>query len=314
MSRSGPAFDRVGGIRLTSLGTITFLVVVITLASAPPSADTGVVAVVAGAAIGTLVFGVVAPLLAVRRVSLTARSPRDATVGDRLFIDVEFEGRSPRFEARVLDPTGPWQQAGSPASGALPHLADRRGLFSHVRIEIRTTAPLGMLAAHRVHTIALPHAVEVAPAPLEVEWLPSPAPVTEGSQPLARPTSSGDLARSVRPYVTGDPSHLVHWPSSARTGALVVRELEPPLPVGQAVVVDLTGTGTETERVASYGFGAARAVLAAGGELVLCTCEAGGPVTARVTNVLDAGRRLARAVPGRPGQPPSGWSVVEIGA
>ena len=80
------------------------------------------------------------------------------------------------------------------------------------------------------------------------------------------------------------------------------------------VVVDLTGTGTDTERAAAYGLGAARAVIVAGGELVLCTCEAGGPVTGPVTNVLDAGRRLARAVPGPPGRPPPGWPVVEIGA
>jgi len=42
--------------------------------------------------------------------------------------------------------------------------------------------------------------------------------------------------------------------------------------------------------------------------------QAGGPVTGPVTNVLDAGRRLARAVPGPPGRPPPGWPVVEIGA
>lgn len=313
MKRRGATFDRVGGVRVTELGTLTIMGMLVVLLSPPAAADDGVVAVMAGAAMGIVVLGAVVPYVLVRRVTVSAASPRDATVGDTVLIDVDFGGRLSRFEARVLDPTGPWRQAGAPGSGQLSHLADRRGLFGAIRIEVRVTAPLGIAAAHRVHAIELPHAVEVAPRPLAVSWVPAAAPVSGGPHPVARPAMAGDLVRSVRPYVAGDPAHLVHWPSSARTGALVVRELEPPQPVGLAIVVDLTGQSDEIERVASYGLGGARAVLAAGGELVLCTREAGGPVTGRVTNLLDAGRRLARAVPGPPGEPPPGWPVVEIG-
>lgn len=308
------AFDRVGGFRLTGLGVVVVLTAVVTTASPPPSADSGVVAVVAAAAIGAIVLGGLLPWLAVRRVTVDVLCPRDLTVGDTALLDVTLGGRVPRVEVRALDPTGAWCQGGAPGAGQVPHLADRRGLFGMVRIEVRVTAPLGLVAAHQVHELMLPHAVEVSPRPLAVTWAPVPAPVAGGPHPVAQPALAGDLVRSVRPYVAGDPSHLVHWPSSARTGSLVVRELEPPRPVGQAVVVDLRDTGSQTERAAAYGLGAARAVLAAGGELVLCTCEAGGPVSARVTNPLDAGRRLARAVPGPPGEPPPGWPVVEIGA
>jgi len=314
VSRKGPAFDKVGGLRVTGLGTVVGLALVVTLMRPPPAADAAVVAVVAGAMVGILVIGAVVPMVVVRRIGVDAKSPRDANVGDNVLIDVEFTGRVTRFQARVLDPTGDWRQASAPSSGQLPHLADRRGLFGAVRVEVRVTAPLGIVAASRVHTVLLPYAVEIAPRPLAVSWVPSPAPVSGGAHPVTRPAMAGDLVRSVRPYVPGDPANLVHWPSSARTGTLIVRELEPPLPVGQAIVVDLTGTGTDTERAAAYGLGAARAVIVAGGELVLCTCEAGGPVTGPVTNVLDAGRRLARAVPGPPGRPPPGWPVVEIGA
>ena len=78
-------------------------------------------------------------------------------------------------------------------------------------------------------------------------------------------------------------------------------------------MLDLRDLGAETERAAAYALGAARAVLAAGGELVLCTAEAAGPVTARVRFPLDADRRIARAVVGQPGEPPTAWPVVEIG-
>ncbi len=213
----------------------------------------------------------------VRRIRVTASSPRDAVVGDRVPIEVELRGRCAGFEIRTLDPTGPWTRAAAPASGSVVHLADRRGLFHAVRVEVRVTAPLGILAAHRVHWIALAHAIEVAPSPLPMHWSPRPAPIDAGAHHVTLSNPTGDLVRSVRPYVSGDPPHLVHWPSTARLGELVVRELEPPAPVGTAVVVDLTDLGPLTEQAASYAMGACRAVLGAGGELVLCTREAGGP-------------------------------------
>jgi len=284
------------------------------LVSPSPSTDAESASVLVAAAMAMVVVGSVVPVVMVRRVTVEARSPRDVTVGDTVLIDVDLHGGVGRLSIRALDPTGPWAHCASPGIGQVEHLADQRGLFQRVRLEVRVTAPLGVLSARRVHEIELPYAVEVAPKPLAVTWHPAPAPVDAGPHPVARPALAGDLVRSVRPYVTGDPPHLVHWPTSARTGSLVVKELEPPTPVGQAVVVDLTGLGVEAERAASYGLGAARAVLASGGELVLATCEVGGPVVARVSNPVDAGRRLARAVPGTPGSAPPGWPVVEIGA
>ena len=310
-ARSG--FDRVGGSRLTALGTVVVVAVLVGVMSPPPATDRQILVLVWAGMVAVLVIGVVWPLVAVRRVSVAARSPRDATVGDQVPIEVDVRGRVGTCEVRALDPTGPWHRVAGGSSGTLAHLADRRGVFRVVRIEVRTTAPLGMLAAHRVVDADLGHVVEVAPRALAVDWVPAPAPLDGGVDETALAALGGDLVRSVRPYAPGDPAHLVHWPSTARTGTLVVRELEPPVPIGQALVVDLRDLGPDKERAASYALGAARAVLGAGGELVLCTAEVGGPVTARVRSVLDAGRRLARAVAAEPGSPPEGWPVVEIG-
>lgn len=307
-------FDRVGGSRLTGVGAVLVGVVIVGALSPPASADPKLAAVIWVVFLGVLVVGVVAPLVLVRRIRVSATAPRDAVVGDRVPIGVQLTGRCAGFEIRTLDPTGRWTRAAAPASGTVVHLADRRGLFHAVRVEVRVTAPLGLLAAHRVHWIPLTHAIEVAPSPLPMRWSPRPAPIEAGAHHVTRSNPTGDLVRSVRPYVSGDPQHLVHWPSSARLGELVVRELEPPAPVGAAVVVDLTNLGALTEQAASYAMGACRAVLGAGGELVLCTCEADGPVTERVRFPIDAGRRLARAVPGRPGEPPPGWAVARVGA
>lgn len=305
--------DRVGGARFTPFGAALVAVLVITTASPPEGTDQQILVLLWSAIAAALLLGVVWPLWAVRRVRVQASSPRDAVVGERVPVEVEVSGVRGGCEVRALDPTGAWHRVAGDGSGTVEHLADRRGLFWHLRVEVRVRGPVGAFAAHRVHEIVLPWAVEVSPRPLAVDWQPAPAPIEGTMASGGRAVLGGDLVRSVRPYAPGDPAHLVHWPTTARTGALVVRELEPPQPLGQAIVVDLRDLGPETERAAAYALGAALAVLARGGELVVCTAEASGPVTGRVRVPIDAGRRLARAVPGPPGAPPDGWPVVEIG-
>ncbi len=304
----------MGGSRLTAPGAVLLAAVIASALARPTAVDHQVVVVVWAAMVGVLVVGIVVPLITARLIQVDATSPRDATVGEEVPVLVKLSGRHAGFEVRALDPTGSWHRASAPGVGEVLHLADRRGLFSHVRVEVRVTAPLGVLAAHRVHSVQLSHAVEVAPRPIPARWRGEPAPVDGDAHRSEVAVRAGDLVRSVRPYVSGDAPHLVHWPSSARLGELVVRELDPPTPVGQAVVVDLTGLGADTEPAASYAFGVCRAVLGAGGELVLATCERGGPVVDRVRTPIDAGRRLARAVPGPAAPPPPGWPVVEISA
>ena len=303
--------DRPGRSRLTRPGATLLAVVLIVVVSPPRHADQQVAAVVAGVGLVLLVVGCVVPLVLIRRVTVAASSPRDATVGDEVPITLTVRGGA-GLEVRLLDPAGPWHRIGA-EPGVLDHRADRRGRFDGIVVEVRTTKPLGVLAAHRLHHLQLPVPVEVGPRPLEVVWHPEAAPVAVGGHPHTADGATGELVRSVRPYVPGDAPRLVHWATTARVGQLVVRELEPPVPIGQAIVVDLRDLGTRTEQAASYAAGACRAVLDRGGALVLSTCEADGPVTAPVRTPVEVGRRLARAVAGPPGNPPSRWPLVEIG-
>ncbi len=303
---------RLDRSRPTVAGGVVLFGLLLTLSGRPPTAaDPQVLASLMLLLLVLAVVGTAVPLVAVRRVRVSASSPRDAMVGDEVPITLVLD-RGRGIEVRFLDPTGPWHRAG-PGTGMLGHRADRRGHFEVLRLELRTTRPLGLWAGHRVLSLVLDAPIHVGPRPLQVRWMPEPTPLEEGSDPLRTGRVRGDLVRSVRPYAPGDAPRSVHWPSTARTGQLVVRELEPPVPMGQAIVVDLRGLGDETERAASYAAGACRAVLAAGGQLVLSTCEAAGPVTAPVHTPLEAGRRLARAVSGAPGLPPEGWPLVEIG-
>ena len=53
-------------------------------------------------------------------------------------------------------------------------------------------------------------------------------PRVEAPSEHSGPRGRADVVRAVRPYVAGDPARLVHWPTSARRGELVVREHDPP--------------------------------------------------------------------------------------
>lgn len=258
-------------------------------------------------------LGILPPVVAVRRVRISPRSPSDAMVGDEVPVELTLRGHRGDLAVRLLDPTGDWHRIHADERVMVGHRARHRGVFDHIGVEVRSTAPLGIFEARALVPTKLPRPIHIAPRPLAVGWRPGSVP-EHGTEARMRPTrGEGEVTRTVREYVAGDPARLVHWPTSARTGELVVRELEPPEPIGQAIVCDLTDLGEQTEAAASYAIGACLAVLRRGGRLMLSTRDADGPTTAEVHDATEAGRRLAAAVGGPPGRPPEGWPIVEIG-
>lgn len=259
------------------------------------------------------VVGIVGPIVSLARLEVDAWAPPDATVGERHDVHVRLHGFAARVELRVVDPQGEWWCTASPAAGVVPRVAARRGVFHTIRVELRTSAPLGVFARSRFVRISLPVPLTVAPRPTlaapRLRSRPDDGPLSTTPTGVYGP---GDTVRAVRPYVPGDAARLVHWATSARRGSLVVREHEPPPAVGIALVVDLSGTVDGAEAAASRAAGIGRATLAAGGAVWCCTHEAEGPVSAPIGDARDLGRRLARAQPGPPGQPPEGWSIEVV--
>jgi uncharacterized protein (DUF58 family) len=222
-------------------------------------------------------------------------------------------GRASRVEIRALDPAGQWYCFAAPSNGTLPHVAARRGVFRFVRVQLRSSVPLGVFVRTRTLRLPLPSEILVAPratpaAPV-LSSVPEQIVSTSGA---VFSIGGGDTVRSVRPYVAGDPARLVHWPTSARRGELVVREYEPPPALGIALVVDLRGPNPEA--AASRAAGIGHATLAMGGYVWCCTREADGGVSEPIRDARELGRRLARAIPGEPPEPPEGWSVEEVTA
>ena len=70
----------------------------------------------------------------------------------------------------------------------------------------------------------------------------------------------------------------------------------------------------DAEAIASRAAGIGRALFAAGTAVWCCTHEERGPVSSRVVDERDLGRRLARADVGEPGSPPAGWPVEVVRA
>jgi uncharacterized protein (DUF58 family) len=311
---SGP-----GELTLTSI--VLFTLGAYGVAAGAASGEQSVVAV-GVFAFALFVIGIIWPIVVLAGIEIDAWTPADANVGEHYDVHVQLRGRVARVELRVLEPPGGWWVTAAPASGVIPRVASRRGVVRNLRIEMRTSAPLGVFVRSRVLRVQLPIELSVAPRPMLVSARPNRGAPRLREQPLAglmAITSTpglapGDTVRAVRPYVPGDAARLVHWPSSARRGTLVVRDHEPPAAFGCAIVVDLNGSPEAAEAVASRAAGIGRAMFASGAALWCCSREEHGPVSAQVVDERDLGRRLARAVVGEPGVPPAGWPVEVVRA
>jgi transglutaminase-like putative cysteine protease/uncharacterized protein (DUF58 family) len=240
---------------------------------------------------GALSVGVVGPGLVLRRRRVAVVSaPADGTTGHPVELELH---RSGPVRVTPLDPPGP------PAfDGPVKVVPAQRGLYRAVVLELATAAPFGLQWWRREVVVDLPAPLWVAPRPVPAPVAaPTPSgPIGTGSEGASRP-DPGE-ARGARPYLPGDRRRLVHWPASAHTGTLMVRELEAPSGPPVELAVSLPADPEAAEREAGRVLGAVLALLAAGRSVRLITDEAGGRrKRAAVADPRAARRRLAAAVP-----------------
>lgn len=306
---------RFGRIRPTGSGWVLLVLASLPLTGLLRSAAVGTptTAAIIIALLVVAAVGIVVPVIVIRRVRLHVDTATDAVAGERVDVVIRTSGVNGDIQLRLHGPIGDWWRVQAGSTATVEHRMQHRGVVEHLTIEVRSTVPLGVFDARAVLHIPLPHPVHVAPTALAVGWRAGTIDDAGTLAPIRSRRIGGEVTRTVRDYTPGDPARLVHWPTSARTGDLVVRELEPPEPIGQVVVVDLGGLGDRTETAASYAMGAGLAVLGAGGRLVFCTATVDGPHTIEVRTAREAGRVLAAAIDGPVGAAPEGWPIVEIG-
>jgi uncharacterized protein (DUF58 family) len=186
------------------------------------------------------------PQISVHR---TLRPPRvHAGTPSRVELAVRNDGHRLTPVLQLHDPV-----TGTP--GAALHLVPLdagavTGAAYRLPTEHRGVVRIGPMAAGRSDPFGLASRTLDVAGSAELTVLPhidniTPLPMTLGNDPLAGADHPNALGRSgedfygLREYVVGDDLRRVHWPSTARTGELMVRQDELPWQGRVTVVLDL---------------------------------------------------------------------------
>jgi uncharacterized protein (DUF58 family) len=241
-------------------------------------------------------------VVSTRRVRATVDAiPTDAYVGDVVPFTLSLAGPALPFHVRAF-PDSSFVVGEPSTSGRVVGFGERREVVTEVVVEVVGTGLSGLVACARRLPTPLPHPLAVGPRPLAPAH-PFPELFGAWGDGAPRPAPVGDVVRGVRDYVPGDPAGRVHWPSTARRGDLVVKEVEEPGAPRLIVVLDLGGGGDGGEKAAARAAWYAYEGLRRGYVVVLATAEQAGPVTAAVGPASEVNHRLARAARGRPHLP-----------
>jgi uncharacterized protein (DUF58 family) len=225
------------GIALLALAAAIFLLAT--------NVMSGLLFVLDAAVLGVVVAGTASARAAAGRVRVRRQVPARGVEAAPLPIALTLEARRPARLVVVEDgwPGGrvatvvPAVRPGRPEAVVLAPVPTRRGWHRVGPVEVRSRGALGVFLARRrvgdaADVLVWPALRPVAPAAIH-----RLTPILEAA--AARRTRHPEDLYGVRDYRPGDALARVHWPSSARRGALVVREFEQPEAPGVAIVLDL---------------------------------------------------------------------------
>lgn len=212
--------------------------------------------------LATLITAWVTPHLVLRGVRVQRRHPSRLTEGDPLPITlaVHNPSRWRRYMLEVYDQVPCAPAAAQRPMLFVPCLQGTQQATMHMPCEQRGVYTLGPLVLQTGYPLGLSTARRVLPTPTqEVVVYPSTFPiqrftVSQGESVLAAGSSAtrhsghGEAFMGVREYRHGDSRRHIHWPSSARRAALLVKEYEEVSATSLLVLLDL-------QRQAQYGQG-----------------------------------------------------------
>ncbi len=228
------------------------------------SVQAGWLLVLASCLLGVAVTGAMLPRRMLRGVDVERRAPAEAFQGDevevylvvmngsrgmRLGLDVRDEHLEP---ARVfVGHLGP----GERAIVTTARRARRRGVFQGSDVVVSSSAPFGV--ADRRRRLAVAGETVVYPSVERLNELAfvDASPTHERALHAYPLRGDGPDYLGVREYRSGDSMRHVHWPSTARTGELMVREFEREQTRRVAIVIDASADvgegGTPLDRCCS---------------------------------------------------------------
>jgi uncharacterized protein (DUF58 family) len=177
-----------------------------------------------------------------RGLQITRQSIRPVSVGEPLMLELALTNPydRPKVLLEVSDKTLPaWGDPPRTAIAAIPpHHTEtwrytcrptRRGIYHWEHVTLRTAVPLGLFWCQRCQSVPAdvviyPEILPLAHCPL-IDQMGTTTGIRWQTARQSQNANEG-VTRAVRPYRWGDPTRLIHWRTSARYGALRVRELE----------------------------------------------------------------------------------------
>jgi uncharacterized protein (DUF58 family) len=140
----------------------------------------------------------------------------------KLWLEVRDHSDLPNHHAsRVLNSLGPRRNR----RWMVRTICQQRGRFRLGPLTLMSSDPLGLFPRRR--ELAATSTLIVYPATVDLPGFLPPAGLLPGGDAMRRRTHyiTTNVA-GVRDYVPGDSFNRIHWPSTARTGRLVVKEFE----------------------------------------------------------------------------------------
>ena len=260
---------------------------------------------------GVLSVGCIWPRIVLGRVRITGDAPLDGTVGEPFGLTLRVTRAGLGVRILPIGPSGAPTAAVGDTTATTDVIPEVRGVFDTVQLEVASAAPFGLVWWRRRMTAPLARPIAVAPRLGSSAITLPPVGALGELSPISSGTG-GDHVRGIREYAPGDQLRHVHWPATARRGAVMVKEFEQHERPRVEIHLDLHGSFDRAEDAAERAMGAVCAALAQGIDVTLCTAEANGPRRAVVTGRVDAGRRLAGAIAGPRPVLRAGDSVVVI--
>ena len=187
---------------------------------------------------------------AIRGLEVKRRTPRGTTVGQNVRLTYDVTNRKKRLPSMAIELKEAGLEepaffsrvgAGAEATGKSTHRFVRRGLYPLGPLTIGTSFPFGLFVKER--DVDLPGELVIWPRHDRAVRTPFPGGGRNRARGLARagaPGSRGDY-RGLRPYRVGDDPKDIHWRSSARLAAPVVREYERDASESLWICLDLAG-------------------------------------------------------------------------
>jgi uncharacterized protein (DUF58 family) len=259
---------------------------------------------------GTAVSGMLLPGRMLRGLRVERRVPGEVHQLDDVLVDLAVTNMSRGLRISILIEDSHLESTrvfmtslrpGETLEATTVRKARRRGLIETSEVILRTRAPFGV--AERRRRVPAAGSTLVLPAVLPLGRLS----FVESAITLDRAMRSsprmghGPEYLGVREYRPGDSMRHVHWPSTARTGTVMVREFEEETTRRLAIVLDSSfdvgDTWTPLDRCCAAAASIALAAEAHGQGAKLVVAEGGSiEVVARV-DARELLRRLALLVP-----------------